>query len=260
MPTGATILPFSRATRPDAREGTCRPLSGAELRDLTRSQRPVCRSRGQIIVHEGDPAERLFAINAGVVALHQSLPDGRRQILAFLWKGDVIGIGDAECYGYTAEALTETRLCAFTRPDLERMMSDYPALGLRLAQIGMEGLSRAYNHMTTLGRRTAAERLAAFLLELSDRQGRCGGRRNPVWVPMDTTEIGDYLGLRIETVSRRMSAFLKGGLIRRAEAHHIDLLDRARLEEVAGGVEEDGTGAVTAPSPPPAPRRRGPAP
>ena len=240
IPSGALPNPTPRGGPPRARPveaGPCLPLSVADLRDLARSQRPVRKARGQAVVHEGDPAERLYVVNDGVVALYHALPDGRRQILDFLWKGDVIGVGDADTYAYTAEALVETRMCAFARPDLERVMRDYPGLGLRLARIGMEGLHRAFGHMTVLGRKTAAERLASFLLDLSERQGRCGGRRNPVWVPMAATDIADHLGLRIETVSRRMTAFIKGGLIRRADSHRIELLDRARLAEIAEGGE-----------------------
>lgn len=219
----------------------CTPLRREELRDLVQTQRSLVRARGQTIVQEGDRADRLFVLNSGAVALQRSLPDGRRQVLDFLWRGDVIGLGlgEDERFGYTALTLADTALIAVTRPDLERMTEDYPELSIRLARIGSERLAHAFDRMTLLGQMTAEEKMAAFLLELSESQSRCGGRSNPVWVPMGTAEIADYLGLRLETVSRRTSAFQRQGLIRRLESHRIELLDPAGLREIADGGERE---------------------
>ncbi len=241
VPPGASARTDTRLSPvPDtASPVLCAPLRREELRDLVRTQRALVRARGQAVVREGDRADRFFVLNSGAVALQRSLPDGRRQVLDFLWRGDVIGVGDGECFGYDALTLADTALCTVTRPDVDRLMEDYPELATRLARIGSERLTHAFDRMTLLGRLSAEEKLASFLLELSERQGRCGGRTNPVWVPMSATDIADYLGLRVETVSRRTSAFQKKGLIRRVESHRIALLDPAALREIAEGGEGD---------------------
>jgi len=239
-----SALPTGAAARTDTRlspssSALCTPLRREELRDLARTQRALVSARGQTIISEGERADRFLVLNSGAVALQRSLPDGRRQVLDFLWRGDVIGVGDAERFGYDAVTLADTALCTVSRPVLDRLMEDYPELASRLARIGAERLTHAFDRMTLLGRLSAEEKLAAFLLELSERQGRCGGRSNPVWVPMCTTDIADYLGLRVETVSRRTTTFQKKGLIRRVEPHRIALLDPAGLREIAEGGEGD---------------------
>jgi CRP/FNR family transcriptional regulator len=190
---------------------------------------------GRILVNERDPAAHVFNITAGVVKLYKLLVDGRRQIVGFLFAGDLLGLSFGGEYAYSAEAVTPVTACRFARPRLNDLLRQFPAMSERLLGIAVNELGAAQEQMLLLGRKTARERVASFLLSLSRRAARAGLRDDPVSLPMTRADIGDYLGLTIETVSRTLSQLKRDGIVSLPSPSTVRLADREALEEAAEG-------------------------
>lgn len=190
----------------------------------------------QILVSEGDVADYLFNITEGTVKLYKLLPDGRQQITGFLFPGDFLGLAAAGRYAYSAEAITRVTFCRFDRRKLDKLLDDFPKLERRLLGIASNELAEAQDQMLLLGRKTAREKLASFLLMMARRSGLPGTPEEPLELPMTRTEIADYLGLTIETVSRVLTQFRKERLLEMPALDRIVLLDRPTLERLAGTV------------------------
>ena len=136
---------------------------------------------------------------------------------------------------YTAEAITESELCRFPRRRFDRFLEEHPHMERRLYTLAAHELSAARQQVVLLGRKTAAERVISFILMLGSRCRREGGFAEEVNLPMSRCDIGDYLGLRIETVSRELSALKAERLITLVDTHTIRLLDPEELEARAEG-------------------------
>lgn len=213
----------------------CRAMA---LADMARLQDIITSANveaGQIIIHEGDPAENLFNVVAGAVKLYKLLPDGRRQITGFLFPGDFLGIAFNETYVYTAEALTPVRLCRFPRRRLEALLRDLPDLEHELLDEAATELVAAQDQMLLLGRKTARERVASFLLMLARRAERHGRQSRRLDLPMGRADIADYLGLTTETVSRTITQLRQSSTIAAANRGEIEILDRTALEGLSDG-------------------------
>ena len=200
----------------------------------------------QMIFNEGDPAAHLFNVVEGAVKIYKLLSDGRRQITGFLFAGDFLGIALHERYTYSAEAVTMVRLCRFPRTKFENLLREFPKLENRLLQTASNELAAAQDQMVLLGRKSAAERVASFLVTLAARARQ---RRQPdkvIAVPMSRADIGDYLGLTIETVSRTFTRLRKSGAIALPDNHHVEIVRREALEELAGFDDYEPSAATRA--------------
>jgi CRP/FNR family transcriptional regulator len=191
---------------------------------------------GQCFIDEGEPADAFFNITAGSAKLFKLLPDGRRQITGFVGPGHFLGIAVSDTYAFSAEAIEPVRYCRFNRGKLRALLDDFPLMEKRLLEVADNELVAAQEQMLLLGRKTARERLASFLL-LQSRQGlTCGRARRRFTLPMTRNDIADYLGLTIETVSRTLTRLRNEGLIEIAVQSDV-LIDNPRgLEELAGGL------------------------
>jgi CRP-like cAMP-binding protein len=186
---------------------------------------------GQTIVVEGDPIEGWFRIAGGAVRLSKSTPDGRRQVIDFLIAGECFGISSEEHYGYTVEAIARTTLVRHSRARLEAAIEAQPELARRLFRIACADLQRARQHLLLLGRKSADEKLASFLLGLAARLGT----RDGVQLPMSRQDMADYVGLTIETVSRTLTRLRRQGLIALRTPQQVVLLRPDRLRRIAEG-------------------------
>ncbi|MEP7453415.1 helix-turn-helix domain-containing protein [Phyllobacterium sp. SB3] len=157
---------------------------------------------GAEIYAQGEKAGTLYQVEFGAVRIYRLLADGRRQISAFHLSGEIFGLEANENHHFFADAITGTNLRVFPRWKPGDILQELFSLTLR-------SLTRAQEHLLVLGRQTAAERVAAFLLDLAERQGGL----EQVEMPMSRTDIGDYLGLTIETVSRVFSRLKDKGII-----------------------------------------------
>jgi len=177
---------------------------------------------------EGDPAKSYYKVVSGVVRTCKFLNDGRRQIDAFYAAGDVFGIEAGGEHRLSAEAVADCTVISYRRSNLETMAAADDQLAQHFFSYAMQCLERAQKHSLLLGRRGAAEKLAAFLLEMADR--------NPgeevIDLAMSRQDIADYLGLTIETVSRTLSQLERDAVIALPTARRIRLKNRTALRHL----------------------------
>lgn len=213
----------------------CAVLDDLELTRLASIAVTVKFADNQVILLEGDPAEALFNVSDGAVNLYKLLPDGRRMITGFLFPGDFLGLAHNDTYAYSAEANGKVRMCRFPRRRFEALLEEFPHLERRLLTDASNELAQAQDQMLLLGRKTAKEKIATFLIQLADRQRQRGEPENIVQLPMSRAEIADYLGLTTETVSRTITKLKSTGAIRLQKAQTIQLSNGAELTEIAEG-------------------------
>lgn len=182
-------------------------------------------AQDQEIYGEGDDADVFFKVVSGVVRTCKFLSDGRRLIDAFHVAGDIFGVeADAE-YSFSSEAVCDCTVISYRRRGLEDSASKDSGLSQRLFSYAMRSLARAQVHALLLGRRSAVEKVAAFLVDWATHSANTG----TVTLEMTRQDIADYLGLTIETVSRTLSQFERDGMIQFSTARHIRLKDPAAL-------------------------------
>ena len=180
-----------------------------------------------------DAADAVYNITQGTVRLYKLLPDGRRQIVGFLLPGDFLGLALSDQYPFSADAVEPVTACRFARGAFSALLDEKPHLLRRLHEAATHELSLAQDHMVLLGRRTAGEKVAAFLLGLRERWRRLGGSLVTIPLPMTRQDIADYLGLTLETVSRTISKFARSRMLI-VVPDGVRLLDPARIEALAG--------------------------
>lgn len=212
----------------------CGVLESAALQAFKSSGPTVHCDAGDTVVLEGDLASNVYSLTSGLLRLSKLLPDGRRQIAGFLFPGDFLGITLEEEHAFTAEAVAPSALCKFPRRQFDDFMSNHPELERRLYAVAAHELAAARQQLVLLGRKTATERLASFLLMLD---GRCHAARggDEIGFPMARADIADYLGLRIETVSREISALKASRVIQLTGRQSFRIVDRDRLDQLAEG-------------------------
>ncbi len=213
----------------------CSALDGHELDRLNAIRMPAELPQGSTLFDEGAAADYVYNLTSGSMKLYKLLPDGRRQITGFVFPGDFLGLAHDTEYVYAAEAVKDSALCKFKRSQLSRLFDEFPRLESRLLSMSRDELVEAHNQMLLLGRKTARERIASFLLMLSRRAEELGVPINPINVPMSRNDIGDYLGLTTETVSRTLTRLKNTGVIILNSDRKIDVADREALEEMADG-------------------------
>lgn len=214
-------------------EAVCGVLDNEELRAFRHSGMTARIASGRTLFHEGDRADNVYTLTTGLLRLSKLLPDGRRQITGFVFPGDFLGITMEDEHAFTAEAVADSELCRFPRPRFDGFIEAHPNMERRLYALAAHELAAARQQLVLLGRKTAAEKVASFLLMLAGRDS--GAERDTVAMPMSRSDVADYLGLRIETVSRELSALKAARLIRMTSAYELRILDRERLEALAEG-------------------------
>jgi CRP/FNR family transcriptional regulator len=196
---------------------------------------PVRLAPRRALFAEGDPADSLYTLRSGTLSFAKSLPDGRRQVVGFLSAGAFVGHAFEARYVYTAEAITVCELCRFPRREFEALLQRFPVMEHRLLEAVSNELSQAQDHMLILGRKTARERVATFLLAMLAFPGARGAGPELVVLPMNREDVADYLGLRLETVSRTLGALRDEGVITLLEPQRIRIRARDALERLAAG-------------------------
>jgi CRP/FNR family transcriptional regulator len=189
---------------------------------------------GKTLFSEGDDADGVYEVVQGMLRLYKLLPDGRRQITGFLSAGHLLGLAHEDQYLYTAEAITDVTLCRYPRARFVRMVDEIPGFAHRLLAVTSNELCAAQDQMLLLGRKTAQEKLASFLLMMAARHGR-GKDGNEFDLPMSRVDIADYLGLTVETVSRTFTRLKQDSVLELPSATCIVLRDRDRLDGLAAG-------------------------
>jgi len=195
----------------------------AKAETLTRNEQPVSFfAPGTEIYAQGEACGNLYRVEFGAVRVYRLLADGRRQISAFHMAGEMFGFEADDTHHFFAEAISATGIRVL------RMTSDGDLAG-KLLPVALKGLVRAQEHLLVLGRQNAAERVAAFLAEMAERQG---GLRQ-VELPMSRMDIADYLGLTIETVSRVFTKLKQKGVIRLISLRSVEIVKWQALQNLA---------------------------
>jgi len=214
-------------------QSICAALSSGDLPAMSAIRSDVRFAPGQSVFFEGDPADSLFSVKLGVVKLFKLLADGRTQITGFLFPGDFVGLALLNKYTYSVEAVTAVELCKFPRVEFEALLLRFPELEHRLLVNASNEIAAAQDQMLLLGRKTAQERLATFLLMMRKRAAS-PTQANTVILPMSRQDIGDFLGLTIETVSRTVTRLRKSGAIELPDPNRVIIRDEAMLTDLSG--------------------------
>ncbi len=175
---------------------------------------------GAYLFYEGDEVEWLYQVTSGVVRLTRLLSDGRRQVIAFGYPGDIIGFPATGNHHTDCEALTDTHLQPYKRSILEDRESD-PNLHSALLHAALNEISAMQDHFMMLGRKSANEKLASFLCVLAERVGTDAGGYRSVKLPMSRSDIADFLGLTTETVSRTFTQLRNSKIITIENIHTV---------------------------------------
>lgn len=184
-------------------------------------------SRNQEIYAQGAGGGFWYKVISGTVRITKLRSDGRRHVAEFCFSGDAFGLDSAAERGFSAEAVVDATVMRYPRAATERLIDDNLAVARLLRDMTLKSLAAAQSRLALLGRMTACERVASFLLELSERNDD----EKHVELPMCRCDIADYLGLTVETVCRVLSDLKRRGIIG-ISAHSITLLDRFALEVI----------------------------
>ena len=191
----------------------CGAVGDADLQGLSDLAEVLTLKTGAVLAREGDPAPYVFSITSGSLRVYKLLPDGRRQITGFLFAGDFLGLAIGDDYVVSAEAMEPSTVCRFRKGPFRALVERSPPLEHMLLNRTMHELAAAQNQMLLLGRKTAIDRMAYFLLDLPGHDPARPSAPGHVRLPMKRAEIADYLGLTIETVSRVLTRMKVKGLI-----------------------------------------------
>jgi CRP/FNR family transcriptional regulator, nitrogen fixation regulation protein len=194
-----------RAARPNALE-QLGLMGGSEA--ASRPNEITYKSKSEIF-GEDEPIRYAYQVRTGAVRSYKLLSDGRRQIGAFHLEGDMFGLEKGAVHRFTAEAVVDTTVRLIGRRSLENAADHDASVMRNLISKTSSNLEHAENHLLLLGRKTALERVAAFLVEMDKRLTAAG----VMTLPMGRQDIGDYLGLTIETVSRALSQLRGEGIL-----------------------------------------------
>jgi CRP-like cAMP-binding protein len=222
LPSGATLLRFNDLHAWPG-TGSDRLASAAGMRSNQR-----CYDKGERIYARNEPAHHVYVVIQGAVRASRCLSDGRRHLSAFHLPGEIFGLGTGPIRSLETEAVVKSTMLAVRLEDLEREASIDPGLAWRLCRIAADDLRNAHDHLLVLGRMSAFERVAAFLLEM-DRRLFADGIMN---LPMSGEDIADYLGLNNATVSRCLTRLQALRIIDLTNRRTVTFLDRAGLREI----------------------------
>lgn len=216
----------------------CASLETDELQLLGKLGRNRTIKRGETLLWEDDPAPVVANIIDGVLKLSVNLQDGREQIVSVMYASDFIGRPFGKESPYRVTAMTDAQVCVFTRSSFDNFAREHPDLQNKLLQRTLDELDRAREWMTLLGKKSATERIATLLIELSDRLSVDGCSPETLYLdrfelPMDRQQIADILGLTIETVSRQFTRIRKEGIIELPDRRTVIIRDRPRLKALA---------------------------
>jgi len=211
----------------------CSALDDEELHALAEIVDPRCVSARSTLFSQGEDASYVFNITQGMARLYKLLPDGRRQIIGFALPGDFLGLSLTDRFTFCADAVDDMRVCRIPRQKFSQQLDDKPHLMKRLHAMAANELMIAQDQLVVLGRRSAEERLAIFLLGLRTRLAIIHHLSPTVPLPMSRQDIADYLGLTIETVSRTFSKLFKAKTLLNIP-NGVRILDLDRLVDIAG--------------------------
>ena len=218
-------------------QALCSTLSDLELARLNAVSRHQSVAKGATLMWAGDESIVCGNVLSGVLKMTAATADGREQIVGLLYAPDFVGRPQGGELPFSVTALTDTELCIFPRAPFQQMLEDHLAMERLLLRRTMTALDEARSRMLLLARGTAEEKLAGFLLEMTDRALDAGtahsGGEISFELPLSRAQIADVLGLTIETVSRQVTHLRTAGIVALPGGRMITVLDRTALQRRA---------------------------
>ncbi|MBD8554730.1 Crp/Fnr family transcriptional regulator [Rhizobium sp. CFBP 8762] len=214
--------------------GVCGTLTPRQLTELSRQSTRRNVSAGTDVISQGERANTYSNIIRGVVKLSKMMADGRQQIVGLQFAPDFMGRPFTRDSALTAQAATETDICAFPRSLMDKLISETPDLEHRLHEQALKELEEARDWMLTLGRKSAQEKVASFLYLIATHIDPESVDSCSFDLPLSRADIADFLGLTIETVSRQITRLRKENVIRVENNRHVTVPDMDRLAYFAG--------------------------
>ena len=211
----------------------CRCLNDDDLEIFSKVSFEKKFTDKENIFLQNDPSTHLYNITEGNVKIYQLLDDGRIQIIGFLYPGDFFGTYKNNKYNYSAEAIGNLRVCVFDQRVLDKYMDQNPILAKELLNETSYELTLAQDRMTVMGRLNAIEKIAIFLINISNQRKRIGWQSNPISLSMTRQDIADYLGLTIETVSREISKLKASNIIKIISSKQLFINDFEKLNQIS---------------------------
>lgn len=217
----------------------CAGLDNREIEALNQIGRRRVVTAGEPLIWEDDDSLLVANVIEGVLKLTTSTEDGREQIVGVAYPSDFIGRPFGPKSSASVVALTDARVCVFSRNDFDRFAREHPELEHKLLERTLAELDRTRSWMMLLGRKNASEKIATFLLEMSDRLAESGctpafGPARRFALPFSRQQVADVLGLTIETVSRQFTRLKNDGVIELPSRREVEILDRGALVSLAG--------------------------
>ena len=232
---------------PIRHRAVCAECDEDELKVLETIKSYVSVKKGGTIAHAGEPLSHLSSIVSGCAAISKTLIDGRRQMVGLLLPSDFIGRPGRAAVTFDVEAISDVTLCRFDRRAFENIVRSSPNVARRLLTMTLDELDVARDWQVLLGRLTARERVAHFLLSLVRREASETGENMfsgsiSLNLPLSREMIADYLGLTIETTSRQFTALRRDKLIETPTARTVHVPDLERLRHET--IDHDGHSIV----------------
>jgi CRP/FNR family transcriptional regulator len=210
----------------------CGALDQADLMEFERIARHVHLAPNEALFTAGQVASSVHNLTEGVARLYKLLPDGRRQVIGFALPGDFLGTAPSDRYSFSADAIGAVSACRFSAEAFSHFIQQRPHFLIRINEFVARELMLAQEQMLLLGRRTAEEKVAAFLVGWRERLTQVGDERQTISLPMSRQDVADYLGLTIETVSRTLTRFEREKMLVIVTGG-VRLLDSNRAEALA---------------------------
>ncbi|MGA7980746.1 MAG: fumarate/nitrate reduction transcriptional regulator Fnr [Chromatiaceae bacterium] len=214
------------------------PEDVERLDDIVKRSRPL--HRGDYLFRSGERFRSLYVVKTGSVKTYAPNEEGGEQVLGFHLPGEVIGLDaiEKEVHACSAKVLETSAICEVPFARLEELSNSVPSLQHQIYRLLSKEISQDTEMLLLLGKKSADERLATFLLSMSKRLRTRGLSPTDFYLSMSRHEIGNYLGLAVETVSRLFTRFQDEGLLK-VDRKHVQLLDLDVLEAVVSGVLSD---------------------
>ena len=229
---------------PIRHRAVCSRCEPDELKTLEAMKYYRTFAAGQTIAMRGDDLETVSSVVSGTATLSRVMEDGRTQIVGLLLPSDFIGRPGRTHMQYDVMAVTDVTLCCFRRGPFEKMVTDTPHIAERMLEMALDELDAARDWMLLLGRKTAREKVASFLLMVHRRSAAPGSAtrhdRLRLELPLTREVMATYLGLTIETVSRQLTALRKDGIIEVEGKKIIVIRDLIALMMESGDDDDGG--------------------
>lgn len=214
-----------------AHSDLCRDLSQSSVQALLALARLEDYTSGQRIIEQGQRATSIYLPCSGSLRVERVSAGGQRQVMGFLFPGDFLGFNSSGHFLYGAAALEASAVLCFPTDRFEPLLASDPKLRENLSRISNAVLTRLLDHLFAVGQKRAHARLAFFLFGLW-RRGASSQQRE-IRIPMTRADIGDYLGLTLETTSRAFTRLRDEGIISSTDPHRVAIVDPDALGSLA---------------------------